>query len=99
MALTLGIIAILTLVHFFGIRLASHPNNAGVCTELLGLAIVSLVLMGIALTRDASPAVRYLFYELEEGLKRPFIVIEETPAVPGDSQSLTAPGVGLVTCV
>lgn len=58
-ALTLGNIAIIALVHLFGIRLASHVNNVGVWTELLGVAIVSLVLMGIALTRDASPAVLF----------------------------------------
>ncbi len=55
-ALTLGVIAITALVHLFGIRLASHVNNVGVWTELLGVAALSVVLIGIALARDASPA-------------------------------------------
>jgi amino acid transporter len=56
-ALTLGVIAITALVHLFGIRLASRVNNVGVWTELLGVAALSVVLIGIALARDASPAV------------------------------------------
>lgn len=55
-ALTLAVIALIALVHLFGIRLASHVNNIGVWTELIGVIIISLVLIGIALARDASPA-------------------------------------------
>jgi amino acid transporter len=55
-ALTLGVIAITALVHLFGIRLASRVNNVGVWTELLGVAALSVVLIGIALAQGASPA-------------------------------------------
>ena len=55
-ALTLGVIAITALVHLFGIRLASRVNNVGVWTELLGVAALSVVLIGIALARHASSA-------------------------------------------
>lgn len=55
-ALTLGVIAITALVHLFGIGLVSRVNNIGVWTELLGVAALSVVLIGIALARDSSPA-------------------------------------------
>ena len=55
-ALTLGVIAITALVHLFGIRLSSRVNNVGVWTELLGVTALSVLLIGIALARDASPA-------------------------------------------
>jgi amino acid transporter len=54
-ALTLAVIALIALVHLFGIRLASHVNNVGVWTELIGVFVISLVLIGIALARDVSP--------------------------------------------
>lgn len=56
-ALTLAVIALLALVHLFGIRLASHVNNVGVWTELVGVAALSLGLMGLALSRGASPGI------------------------------------------
>ncbi len=58
-ALTLGVISLTALVHLFGIRLASRVNNVGVWTELLGVTVLSLVLMGIALARAASPAMLF----------------------------------------
>lgn len=56
-ALTLGVIALTTMVHLFGIRLASHVNNTGVWTELLGVFGLSLALIVLALGRGDSPAV------------------------------------------
>jgi len=56
-ALTLGVIAITALVHLFGIRLASHVNNVGVWTELIGVTVISLALIGIALAHQASPKI------------------------------------------
>jgi len=55
-ALTLGVIATIALVHLFGIRLTTHVNNIGVWTELIGVFVISLVLIGMALARDVSPA-------------------------------------------
>jgi len=55
--LTLAVIALTTLVHLLGIRLASHVNNAGVWTELLGVFMLSIVLLALAFARGASPAV------------------------------------------
>jgi amino acid transporter len=51
------VIALLALVHLFGIRLASHVNNVGVWTELIGVTVLSLGLIGLALSRDSSPAI------------------------------------------
>ena len=56
-ALTLAVIALITLIHLFGIRLASRVNNIGVWTELLGVVILSLALIVLALSRHASAAV------------------------------------------
>jgi amino acid transporter len=56
-ALTLGVIAVITLVHLLGIRLAVLVNNVGVWTELFGMLVLSPVLIAIALARRASPAV------------------------------------------
>jgi amino acid transporter len=55
-ALTLGVIALVTLVHLAGIRLASLMNDAGVWTELAGVATLSVVLIVVALGRDTAPA-------------------------------------------
>jgi amino acid transporter len=52
-AVTLSVIAVTSLLHLFGIRLVSAVNNVGVWTELLGVAGLSLVLIGIALAREA----------------------------------------------
>ncbi len=56
-ALTLAVIAVITLIHLFGIQLASRINNVGVWTELLGVFTLSLGLIALALSRRASPAV------------------------------------------
>lgn len=55
--LTLAVIALTAMVHLFGIRLASHVNNTGVWTELLGVFGLSLVLIVLALRRGSSPSV------------------------------------------
>jgi amino acid transporter len=55
--LTLAVIGLMALVHLFGIRLASRVNDVSVGTELLGVAVLSLVLIGVALARGAAPAV------------------------------------------
>lgn len=56
-ALTLAIMALIALIHLFGIRLASHVNNVGVWTELIGVTLLSLSLIVLALSRDTSPAI------------------------------------------
>ena len=56
-ALTLAVIALITLAHLLGIRLASRINDVGVWTELIGVFALSLGLIVIALPREASPAV------------------------------------------
>ncbi len=55
-ALSLAVIAVVTLVQLRGIRFAALVNNAGVWTELVGVAALSLVLIAFALLRDGSPA-------------------------------------------
>jgi amino acid transporter len=56
-ALTLAVIALTAMVHLFGIRLASHVNNTGVWTELLGVFGLSLALILLALSRGDSVSV------------------------------------------
>jgi len=55
LALTLGVIALAAMVHLAGIRLASLVNDAGVWTELVGVAGLSATLIFIALRREVSP--------------------------------------------
>jgi amino acid transporter len=55
--LTLAVIALTALVHLLGIRLASHVNNTGVWTELLGVFGLSLALIVLALNRGSSPLI------------------------------------------
>ena len=55
-ALTLAVIGVITLVHLFGIRLASRINDIGVWTELLGVFALSIGLIALALSRQVSPA-------------------------------------------
>jgi amino acid transporter len=56
-ALTLAVIALTAMVHLFGIRLASHVNNTGVWTELLGVFGLSVALITLALSRGRTAAV------------------------------------------
>ncbi len=56
-ALTLGVIAVTAVLHLYGIRLAAGVNNVGVWTELLGVSVLSLILIGIALVRKSPVAV------------------------------------------
>ena len=48
-ATTLGVIALVTLAQLWGLRVAARVNDVGVWTELLGVAGISAVLIGLAL--------------------------------------------------
>jgi len=48
-ATTLGAIALVTLTQLWGLRVAARVNDVGVWTELLGVAGISVVLIGLAL--------------------------------------------------
>ena len=55
--LTLCVITLTTLIHLFGIRLASLVNDTGVWTEMLGVLGVGTILIVHALTSQPSAAV------------------------------------------
>lgn len=56
-AVTLGIIAVVVVIHLAGIRLASLINDVGAWTELVGVAAVSCLLIGLAFVRHADVGV------------------------------------------
>ena len=66
-ALTLGVITLTTLIHLFGIRMASLVNDAGVWTEMLGVLGVGAVLMIHALLKQPSSAVLVDTTQFETG--------------------------------
>ena len=55
--LTLGVITLTTLIHLFGIRLASLVNDTGVWTEMFGVLGVGTILIVHALMSQPSAAV------------------------------------------
>lgn len=52
-ALTLAVIAATTVLHLFGLRLASRVNDVGVWTEAVGVVLVSTALLAVAFWSSA----------------------------------------------
>jgi amino acid transporter len=66
--LTLGVIGLTTIVHLAGLRWAAALNNVGVWTEMLGVAGLSLALIGLTLADGAPVANLWVTTNAETGM-------------------------------
>ncbi len=66
-ATTLGVIALVTLTQLWGLRVAARVNDVGVWTELLGVAGISVVLIGLALRVGRLPGALLESREAQSG--------------------------------